>query len=230
MYIDIKDQNGDMVALPVVVEIAGKLFASVEHLGTNLMAGYYGDSDAYEVEAGSEQNGSILAQFGKAWKLIDEGTEREKKAVKIPSVYDQFLSSADHFVQEKYPSNRVMWVITKEGKKIDGTWMAKTQDFKAFLKALIKLKTPTEAGSGSGVFAYAVDILFYIFWYHLPGDYGTEAEHKKLSFACDGKQCKETEKLAMHWSGHQPPVSEQARHNMLLNNGTATASLSEGSV
>ena len=35
MYIDIKDQNGDIVALPVVVEIAGKLFASVQSLGTN---------------------------------------------------------------------------------------------------------------------------------------------------------------------------------------------------
>lgn len=230
MYIDIKDQNGDIVALPVVVEIAGKLFASVEHLGTNLMAGYYGDSDAYEVEAGSEQNGSILAQFGRDWKLIDEGTEREKKAVKIPSVYDQFLSSAMHFVKSKYPSNRVMPVITKEGKKIDGTWMAKTQDFKAFLKALINLKAPVEAGSGSGVFAHAVDILFYIFWDHLPCEYRTPEDHAKLSELCNGEQCKESEKLAMHWSGHQPPVSEQARQNIELNNGKPTASLSEGSV
>ena len=229
MYIDIKDQNGDIVALPVVVEIAGRLFVSVQSLGTNLMEGYYGDSDAYEVNAGLRSAG-ILAKFGRKWKHIDHDGLTQKITIKMPSAYDQFLSSAQHFIKEKYPSNRVMWVITEEGEKIDSTWMAKTQDFKAFLKALINLNAPTEAGSGSGVFANAVEILFYIFWDHLPADYRTEAEHKELSFLCDGKQCKETEELAMHWSGHQPPPVEQALQNAELNNGTATASLSEGSV
>ena len=70
MYIDIKDQNGDIVALPVVVEIAGKLFASVQSLGTNLMEGYYGDSHAYEVNAGLNSAG-ILAKFGREWHHVD---------------------------------------------------------------------------------------------------------------------------------------------------------------
>jgi len=229
MYIDIKDQNGDMVALPVVVEIAGKLFVSVQSLGTNLMAGYYGDSDSYEVNAGLRSAG-ILAKFGKAWKHVDSDGLTQIITIKMPSAYDQFLSSVMHFVKSKYPSNRVMWVITKEGKKINGTWMAKTQDFKAFLNALINLDSPTEAGSGSGVFAHAVDILFYMFWNHLPGDYRTEAEHMHFAFCYYGKHCKESEKLAMHWSGHQPPPVKQALKNAELNNGTPTASLSEGSV
>lgn len=225
MYIDIKDQNGDIVALPVVVEIAGKLFASVQSLGTNLMEGYYGDSDAYEVNAGLRSAG-ILAKFGREWKHVDSDGSTEIITIKMPSAYDQFLSSVKYFIEEKYTfSGWSKWDYSKKNLAV-----AKTQDFKAFLNALINLDSPTEAGSGSGVFANAVDILFYMFWNHLPGDYRTEAEHMHFAFCYYGKHCKESEKLAMHWSGHQPPPVKQALKNAELNNGTPTASLSEGSV
>ena len=225
MYIDIKDQNGDIVALPVVVEIAGKLFASVQSLGTNLMKGYYGDSHAYEVNAGLRSAG-ILAKFGREWKHVDSDGLTEIITIKMPSAYDQFLSSVKYFIEEKYTfSGWSKWDYNKQNLAV-----AKTQDFKAFLNALINLDSPTEAGSGSGVFANAVDILFYMFWDHLPGDFRTEAEHKKFPFCYYGKHCKETEKLAMQWSGHQPPPVKQALKNAELNNGTPTASLSEGSV
>ena len=226
MYIDIKDQHGDNLALPVVVEIAGRLFASVEHLGSNLMAGFYGESDSYELNTGSEQNGSVLAQIGGAWKVLDEGTEREKKAVKLAGGYEQFLSSAMHFVEAKYKFAGRFTLWQGEGKQAD----AKTLDFQAFIRALNRLDTPTEAKSGSSSHALAVDLLFYIFWDHLPGEYSTPEDHAKLSELCNGKACLESEKIALHWSGHQPPASEQASQNVLLNNGSPTVTaVDEGS-